>query len=640
LLRTATANVQVKRYDHTLLHVIPKEPQSPLYRFRVDPERPDIRTLPSEADYDAAIEQVGKPQDLRFETLKEAEEHAEQLLKSPEFADVGRAYSYAWRHKSPKMKAVAEKAIQILTSVRGYHDYVLKKRAYDPKALIQTARKLNTVLPKTNMPITPLGPSVNSKSDPSNSNENTTSNHDSFEQGQWVYVPSFGIAKITAFKNKGDTTSKQTFTIVQNPMEFVNGITKKNKGVAAGSRSRIAEHIPFSTASGKDVFEEIIKEAHTPQNKKFDNIDQLLEHVGALMNSTDPVDVGRAWAYMSGRMKDERVNKFAKRAIEIFLSHRMYVDVIQTGKLPSPPNLTQASGQNNAILPTKIVTPLIGETVTPPTLPTNIWEIAPVTAKSASAKPKRKKPQKPKRVKKPKKKKGGQPDPAQKLGEDNTPAPEEEIQETEEATVVIEETPEAVTVETATIDIVEEVEPEVIEAVKEPEEPIAEKPEEAEQPQEKPTAEPVAEPVRFEKPADMTTEEYEETVLNDYFNAIAENVNDAEHNELYYLQLMFATKEMNALSFKQKYLVLHELYGQAERGDVISTINSVHKSRKPISAGNYKSNVRAAFNEFVNIAERDLTMIYDSQETKDLLNADGTEERVYNRIGERHFSLK
>jgi len=412
------------------------------------------------------------------------------------------------------------------------------------------------------------------------------SNHENFEVSDWVYVPGFGMAKITVFSRKFKATGDRTFTMVQTPMQSVSGMVQKSRGQLGNNRSPIAERIPFSPASGKEVFEEIIKQAYTPQDKQFDNIDQLIEHVGKLINSEDPVDVGRAWAYMAGRSNHEKIKEFAKQAINIFLSHRMYIDVIldEKIKLPNKKNLTQAGDNNVAILPPlhKAITPLVGETVTPPQMPENILAVKSTTPIATT--PTRKKNPKSKRVKKQKKTKRGKTPPSEKPVEEDTKLPKEStVQEPEEA----------------------------------------------------------AEPISFEKPAEMTIEERQETALNEYFNEIAENSNEAQNNELYYLQLMLFSDEISALSFKQKYLILHELYGQEGRKQhVMSTINDLHQARKKLDDRNYNQTIGSAFTEFVRITQKGVSLEFESEEIKEILDADGAEDRVYDRIGERHFALR
>jgi len=135
--------------------MIPENPPDPQYRVRIDPKKPVMLKPFSQEELDEAIRQAGLMQEPRFENLKEAEKHAANvLMNSDDLSDIGRAYAYAYQHSSAAMRGIVIKAIAILTSVKGYHDFILKKQAYDQNALLRTGKRL--ILPQPNAPITPL----------------------------------------------------------------------------------------------------------------------------------------------------------------------------------------------------------------------------------------------------------------------------------------------------------------------------------------------------------------------------------------------------------------------------------------------------------------------------------------------------
>ena len=123
----------------------------------------------------------------------------------------------------------------------------------------------------------------------------------------------------------------------------------------------------------REDYDRAIEECATPQEPRFDNLEDLITHAEALINSHDIVDVGRAYAYARGHT-NAALRDITQQAIKIFLSHKGYFDFVlknqtydaqalrRTGKRMKLPKIfaESADGQTSRTIEMPI-TPLIGK---------------------------------------------------------------------------------------------------------------------------------------------------------------------------------------------------------------------------------------------------------------------------------------
>lgn len=155
---------------------------------------------------------------------------------------------------------------------------------------------------------------------------------------------------------------------------------------------------------------------------------------------------------------------------------------------------------------------------------------------------------------------------------------------------------------------------------------------------------PVSKPnLQFEKPVELSLEEKQEQKLTEYFYEIVgllnpeESQNQEASHELAFLYAVFQADEANNFNFKQRYIVLHEAFGEKAKADIIKDINELSpiKAKKRLSEGNYKPTMGGALNEIIRIMDQNPQLELDQEVAEDK-DAFG---RLYERMIVANLSL-
>jgi len=122
--------------------------------------------------------------------------------------------------------------------------------------------------------------------------------------------------------------------------------------------------------------------------------------------------------------------------------------------------------------------------------------------------------------------------------------------------------------------------------------------------------------------------------LDGYFNQIAEGVDDETFFELSYLIAIFNSPQANQIAFHQRYIILHELFGDnKDNRDVLDTVRKLGHSRKArsISPHNYDKAVKDAFKAMANLIDEGEMSLEVNEEAAEHPDA-------YERLGDRVFA--
>lgn len=251
----------------------------------------------------------------------------------------------------------------------------------------------------------------------------------------------------------------------------------------------------------RETFDKALEEAWTPQEPRFDNLEDLKNHAVQLLNSKDLVDVGRAYSYVWGQ-PGNGAKAIAIQAIKILLTQKGYLDYIQRGLVFDTKAFISVSKKLELPKSEGPITFLKGQ------------------------------------------------DPAEQE--------KKEVLDSSNADSIIE------------------------------------------------TEIPPYQP--------RTLEERQLYQLNSYFNELAENMDQENFTKLSFLIAIFNNPKTDQMAFHQRYIILHELFGEQENtNNVVNTVRQLGASKKArkISPQNYRTVMRSAFKEISHIIDQDLSLEVD-----------------------------
>lgn len=127
---------------HLRIAVIPEQREHSQHIFYVRFDSPHLMDPFDKETLDRAMEECTKPQEPRFDNIKDLLKEAERLINSHDLVDVGRAYAYTRGHRNPALKEVTQQAIKIFLTHKGYFDFVKRGQTYDANALRRTGKRL------------------------------------------------------------------------------------------------------------------------------------------------------------------------------------------------------------------------------------------------------------------------------------------------------------------------------------------------------------------------------------------------------------------------------------------------------------------------------------------------------------------